>query len=343
MVAQLPCGAMVDAARSKRLMVGLAIGAIMVSALLLALLPQRLPVYAAEILHGLASCVLVPAIAALSLAAAGATGMAFGMRLGRNARFASVGSGLAAALMGAVGYYVSEQAVFLLAAGLAAPALLALRLIREQPVSASAKAASHPSFAGALTDRRLVVFAMCCAGFHLANAGMFPLAAVEVTRRAGSLGPLVIAACIVVPQLIVAVISPWVGRVAEQWGRRPILLAGFAALPLRGVLFALVSDPKTVVAVQALDGLSAAVFGVMLPMVVADITGRTGRFNLSMGAVGLAIGAGAAVSTELAGLVADAYGVRAAYLVLAAAGGVAFLLLLFVLPDTRPAKHPAAG
>ena len=90
-----------------------------------------------------------------------------------------------------------------------------------------------------LPDRPLVAFAACIAGFHLANAAMLPLVASEVTRAAGSHANLVIAACIVVPQVIVALASPLVGRGAEAWGRRPVLLLGFLALPLRGALLAL--------------------------------------------------------------------------------------------------------
>lgn len=336
MVAQLPAGAMVDAARHKRRIAAFAVFAIVGSALLLALLPARVPVYAAEVLHGLASCLLTPAIAALSLAAG--AGAVFGVRLGRNARFASIGSGVAAALMGATGYYVSERSVFLLAAALAVPALLTLRLIQvDGRATPSAGLALRPMLA-ALTNRRLLLFALCCAGFHLANAGMFTLAAVEVTRQAGSKGQLVIAACLVVPQVLVASISPWVGHLAELWGRRPVLLVGFAAVPLRGALFAVVTDPTLVIVVQALDGVSAAIFGVMLPLVISDITGGPGRFNLSMGGVGLAIGAGAALSTELAGLVADAYHAQTAFLALSAAGALAFLVLLAFLPETRPAR-----
>jgi MFS family permease len=335
MVAQVPCGALVDASANKARITAAAVVAIVASALLLAVFPARLPVFTAEVLHGLASCVLTPAIAALSLAAVGGVGgHRFGERLGRNARFASIGSGVAAALMGAVGYYVSEQAVFLLAAGLALPALLALQLVRAGRVAVTRE---PPQKLGpALLDRRLLIFAACCALFHLANAAMFPLAAVEVTRRAHAVGELIIAACLVLPQALVAVLSPWVGRVAERWGRRPILMLGFAAIPLRGVLFALIDQPDLVVVVQALDGVSGAVFGVLLPLVTADITRGTGRFNLSMGVIGLAIGLGATVSTEVAGLVADRYHTPAAFMALAGVGVVAFLLLWGCLPETRP-------
>jgi len=86
--------------------------------------------------------------------------------------------------------------------------------------------------------------------FHLANAAMLPLMGSVVTMRSSQWATVLIAACIVVPQLVVAALSPWVGRRAESWGRRPLLLLGFAALPVRGILFATVKDPNLLVAVQ---------------------------------------------------------------------------------------------
>ena len=339
---QMPAGAVVDYVRDKTRLASLAVAAIACSALLLAALPERLPVFIAEILHGVASCLLGPVIAALSLSVAQAQGNQFGERLGRNARFASVGSGFAAGLMGAVGYWVSERSVFVLAALLVIPAWAALRLVRAPGATTEPKPASAP-LRTALTDRRLVLFGVCCAGFHLSNAAMFPLAAVEVTRHVGSLGELVIAACLIVPQAIVAALSPAVGRAAERWGRRPVLLWGFAALPLRGALFALLQSPQAVVVIQALDGVSGAVFGVMLPLVVADIARDKGRFNVSMGAIGLAIAAAAAASNWLTGVVTDRGGPSVAFLMLSAAGIVTFVLLWVAMPETRGPPQPATA
>lgn len=333
-VVQVPAGAVVDAVRDKRRLATFAVVAIAFTALILAAFPDRLPVLVAEVLHGVASCLLGPVIAALSLAVAQKGGDQFGERLGRNARFASIGSGVAAGLMGAAGYWISEGFVFVLAAVLVVPAVLALRLVTADGARAADKPPSLP-LRLLLTDRRLVLFAMACAGFHLANAAMFPLAAVEVTRHAGSVGELVIAACLIVPQALVAAVSPAVGRAAERWGRRPVLLWGFAAVPLRGALFALTQQPEAVVAIQALDGVSGAVFGVMLPLVVADIAGDSGRFNLSMGMIGLAIAAAAAASNAVTGLVTDWAGAQVAFATLAGVGIVAFLLLWGAMPETR--------
>jgi hypothetical protein len=72
-----------------------------------------------------------------------------------------------------------------------------------------------------------------------------------------------IAALIIVPQLLVGLLAPWVGRSAEKHDRKPLLLLGFAALPVRAVLFALISNPLALIAVQLLDVITGAVLGVL--------------------------------------------------------------------------------
>jgi MFS family permease len=230
--------------------------------------------------------------------------------------------------------------VFWLAAALGVPALYALRMIRLprplSPIAGGHGAETTPMFPWrVLRDRRLLIFSLCAVLFFLSNAAMLPLAASEATMRASSGANAIIAACIVVPQVLVALLSPWVGRAAERLGRRPVLLLGFAALPLRGLLLAVVPSPALLVPIQALDGVSAAVFGVMLPLVAADIARRSGHFNFAMSAVGLAAGLGATISTLAAGATADAFGSRAAFLGLATCGAVAAAAVWFVMPETR--------
>jgi MFS family permease len=346
LASQIPAGALVDALRSKRAALAGGILAITVSALLLALFPYQLPVAGAEVLHGFASCLLTPAVAAVSLRLVGHAG--FAERLGRNARFAAIGSGTAAAAMGALGTYVSTQSVFLLTAGLALPALFALHRIGAPPPLAPAAVAERSGFdwhgiGQLLADRRLLAFGACIVLFHMANAAMLPIAATAVTARAGAYASLIIAACIVLPQAVVAVASPFVGREAARRGRRAVLLIGWSALPLRAALFAVLPSPALIVAAQALDGVSAAVFGVMLPLIAADITMGKGRFNLCVGIFGLAVGIGATISTSLAGWIADAAGDRMAFAALAAIGLAGVALLAVAMPETAPAEPDAAA
>ena len=339
LVSQLPAGVLVDSMRNKRVAATGALCGIIVAALLLALQPRQLPVLVAQMLHGFASCVMTPAIAAISLHMAGHA--ALGERLGRNARYGSIGNGLAAAVMGATGAYFSSQFVFLLTALLCLPALAALWSIgagehgREQTTS---RAMDFAGLKRLLADRRLLIFAICVMLFHLSNAAMLPLAGAAVTMRAGHLANLIIAACIVVPQVIVALMSPWVGRWAEKVGRKRLLLLGWGALPLRGLLLAVLPGSWPLVAGQAISGVSAAVFGVLLPLLAADLTLGTSHFNLCIGILGLAMYLGAAASTTMSGGIADSAGMEPAFMVLAAVGAVGFLAVWLAMPETRPPR-----
>jgi MFS family permease len=346
LIGQMPGGALVDAARSERFVAGIAIVAICISALTYAALPIFPIVLAGSALHALASCVLGPAMVAISLGLVGHD--AIGERLGRNARFASVGNGLAAAVMGACGYLLSARAVFIVTVLLLVPALLALRSISPAEIDPERAHGAIPQLRAnkprakpgdLMHNRPLLIFAGCLLMFHLANGAMLPLMGSVVTMRSAQWATVLIAACIVVPQLVVAGLSPSVGRRAQLWGRRPLLLIGFAALPIRGLCFVFVSNPVLLVAVQLLDGVTASALAVMVPLVVADLTRGTGRFNLGQGIIGTATGIGASLSATFAGYITDRFGSGSAFAGLAVIALAGFTVLWFLMPETRPVEQ----
>jgi len=344
---QIPGGALVDAARSERLVAGLAISIVGVSALILTAWPVFAAVQSAVALQAAAVCVLGPAIAAISLGLVGHADI--GERLGRNARFASLGTGLAAIAMGASGYLLSNHAVFLVTACFVFPALLSLWLINPNEIdperahggdnNANSEPRTHrrPLSLGELLRRRsLLILGVCVMLFQLANAAMLPLLGGVVTMRSSEWATILVAAAIVVPQLVVAAISPWIGRSAKQYGRRPLLMLGFAMVAIRGLLFAAVTDPYLLVAAQVFDGIAASVFSVMVPFIVADIARGTGRFNLSLGIVGTGTGIGASLSTTLAGYASDNFGSSVAFVILAVIAAVGLAMVWALMPETRP-------
>ena len=346
LVGQIPGGAIVDAARSQRWLAAAAVATVGVSAFALAMSPIFVIVFSSRILQAGASCVLGPSIAAISLGLVESRGIS--ARLGRNASFASLGSGLAAAAMGACAYYISERAPFILAASMTMPALFALFQIRTDEINPArahggvAKSGQGNAIAGLLSlfeIRPLLIFAGCIALFQLANAAMLPLAASMMTLRSSQFATILVATSIVAPQLVVAVLSPWVGRKAELWGRRPLLVLCFAALAVRGLLFAFLINPYLLMAVQLLDGVSGAALAVLVPLIIADVSGKTGHFNLAQGAVGCAVGVGASISTTVAGYVSDRFDSPTAFLMMAGFGLLGLAVVWLAMPETRPKEE----
>ena len=340
---QIPGGWLVDRIRFERSAAAASVAAIGASAFIIAVWPVFIAVAFSHALQAAATSVLSPAIAALSLGLVGRHALA--ARLGRNARFASAGNGTAAVIMGATGHFVSAQAVFFVTAAFTIPALTALFRIKEREIDT---ASAHGGIAdkqqsGILQglallskSRAMWIFMGGIVLFQLANAPMLPLVATELTKTSGSWAVSLIGACIVLPQIIVALFAPWTGRLAQRIGRRPLLVVALAVLPVRGALLAFFGGAFPLVAVQLLDGISAAVLGVLIPLVIADISYGTGHFNLAQGVIGMSIGIAAAISTSGAGYIADTYGNQAAFLTLGAMGGLGALLLLFLMPETRP-------
>jgi MFS family permease len=338
---QLPGGMLADQVHRKRVLTAVTLLGLGASALLLCLRPAVPLIWGAEIAHALASCVMAPALAGLTLSLCGHE--RFSQRLGVNARYAALGNAASAALLGFAASAVSEQAVFVVTAALVVPAIAALLMIPGTGLIDPAgdhPALLHPSDRihrpwQIFREPALHVFAIAAVLFQLANAALLPAALNGLARNGGAPGYLV-SATIILPQVITAAISPWAGRLAQRLGRRPVLLVGFVAVPLRALLLAIVPGAIPLTAIQALDGISAAVFGLMLPLIAADTTKNTGYLNLAIGSLGLASGLGATFSTTLAGLLADAFGDRTTFLCLAAAGAASVALLAAAMPETRP-------
>lgn len=350
MLAQVPAGALCDGRTDRRAIAGGAIAAIMAAALLIGVLPGFIPVLIAEVTQGAASVVLSLAIAGITLRLTRHD--ALGERLGNNLRFAAIGGAVGAGLLGLVGAHLSQVAVLALTAGFGIPALIALRSIHPTELAKAPLRTGHRAVRPlrvrgpqstrrqVLCDRRLLTLMACVALFNLANADMLPLAAGALVSHHGGIADLVVSGAVIISQLLTASASPWVGRLAQRVGRRPILLVGIAMLPLRALLFATDGSPVFTLAAQVLDGITGATFGVLVPLVVADITHEGGRFTLALGMVGLATSVGATVSTYVGGNIATFIGVPVAFMCLGAVGLGAVLLVWLALPETM--RLPAA-
>ncbi|HEX2484982.1 MAG TPA: MFS transporter, partial [Myxococcota bacterium] len=184
LVMQIPTRALVDRVPAKRFLAASAVLAISSSALLLALWPIFGVAVVAKVLHAIASCLTGPVLAAISLGLVGHA--ALSVRLGRNARYLSLGNAIAAGVMGACASYFSNRAIFVLPAARAAPTLLALLQIRPSEIDpdlasggtrANDASPWYEALATLVRNRALLIFAAVVVLFQLANAAMLPIMA----------------------------------------------------------------------------------------------------------------------------------------------------------------------
>ena len=341
---QLPGGAIVDGARSKRAVVAVALLLVAAGAVMLFFSHALWLVLLAQVLHGCTAGLITPARAAIGLGLVGHRGLS--ERLGRNHRYDSFGNAGTAGIMGLLGHYLAKRVSFLFAAGLCVPALWALSRIRGDEIDYNRARSAKPGqpddrparYRDLLKNKQLLIFAGALILFQIANASAIPLVSERLGQRHEGESELVVAGLVIVPQVITAALASWTADRADAWGRKPLLLAAFGALALRVLLFTVAPGPLWLLPMQSLSGIDAAVIGILTPLIIADVTAGSGRYNLAQGAVGMATGIGAALSTTAVGYTAQWLGFTAALLVLAviAAAGFAFVMLL--LRESRPAE-----
>ena len=347
LAAQTPAGAAIDATRRKRGTVVVALALLAAGAVTIFAAPRFWPVMAANAVMAVVGDVFGPAVAAVTLGLYARAQLA--RRLGRNAAFDHAGNAAIAVAAGAVGYLFSQRAVFLLAplfAALAAAAMLsipsrAIDLDRARGLDeASNEGGSRHAPSGyrtLLQSRGLIMFALCTMLFHFANAPLLPLVGQKLALAYPAWATAMMSSCIIAAQLIMLPVALAVGRTADRVGRKPILLLGFAVLPVRALLYTLSDDAAWLIGVQLLDGVGAGILGAITPLVIADLMRGTGRYNLAQGAVATAQGIGASLSGLAAGVIVDGLGYAAAFLSAGAAACLAFGLLLLAMPETAAA------
>ena len=354
LVAQTPAGAAIDATRRKRGAVVLALVILAIGALVIFAVPTFWPVMMANTAIAIVGDVFGPAVAAVTLGLY--TRQHLARRMGRNSAFDHAGNVAIAAAAGAIGYLFSQRAVFLLVpvfALLAAVAMLSIpgAAIDEGRARGLGDGEGQPEnewekpsgYSVLLRSRPLVVFAVCAMLFHFANAPLLPLVGQKLAQAYPTWATAMMSSCIIAAQLIMLPVALAVGRTADRLGRKPILLIGFAVLPIRALLYTFSDSAPWLIGVQLLDGIGAGIFGAMTPLLIADLMRGAGRYNLAQGAVATMQGLGASLSGLAAGVIVDHFGYSAGFLTFGAAAYAALAALVLAMPETAPHQQGQAA
>ncbi|HJU20542.1 MAG TPA: MFS transporter, partial [Stellaceae bacterium] len=351
---QAPVGAAIDATHAKRGLIVAGLGVLAAGAAAFFAVPGFWPILAANSAMAVVGDVFGPAVAALTLGLCRQAELA--RRLGRNAAFDHAGNVAIAAIAGVVGWAFSQRAVFLtvpffaLCAAFAVLSVPAAAIDHERARGGAGEgravrtAQARPSAVSLLLGcRPLLVYAGCTILFHFANAPLLPLVGQKLALAHPGWATAMMSACIIAAQAIMLPIALLVGATADRWGRKPILLIGFAILPVRAALYTVSDAGAWLIAVQLLDGVGAGIFGAITPLVLADLMRGTGHYNLAQGGVAMVQGIGASTSGLVAGLIVDRLGYDAAFFEAAMVASAAFFALLLLMPETRPAGERRAA
>ncbi|MBV9703157.1 MAG: MFS transporter [Methylobacteriaceae bacterium] len=341
-----PIGALVDATHAKRGLIVFGIGLLAASAVAIERAPFTPVVLGADIVMALLGAVFAPTVAAITLGVMHPSELA--ERFGRNAVFDRVGNIFIAGVAGLVGWWFTQRAVFYLVPLFSIPAALAVLAIPGAAIRhdrarglAQNQLEERPIAWRALLlhDRPLLVLGGIAALFHFGNASMLPLVGQKLAlANPGAETPWV-SACILVAQFATIPAAMLVSAKADAWGRRPLLLAACAALPLRGLIFAAATDPRLLVLAQVLDGFGGGMLDTLLPLILADIMRGTGRYNLARGILSTVQGIGGSVSNGIAGMLVARAGYGPAFVVLSGAGAGALVLAFRQFVESRPAER----
>lgn len=353
LVSQAPLGALVDAVRAKRALIAGAVVMVTATCLVIPLAPGFWSVAAAGVVGSLTGVTIGPTLASIALGVVGPA--RFARRAGRNEALFHLGDGflslvilLAAPFFGSPVLFgtMAFTAFASVAAAAAVPARAIDHNVARGLLPGDAAHVTRPSaWSVLLGSRPLMVFAACGALFHLANASMLGLVSQKLALQNVGQGIALTAASAIAAQSVMVPVAALAGARADAWGRKPLLLAAFVALAVRGALYTLSDNTAWLIAVQLLDGVGAGLIGALFPVVVADLTRGSGHFAAAQGVVGTVHGIGGVASMALAGVLVVWAGYNVAFLTLATVAALGAVLFWLFMPETRADSTiaPAGG
>ena len=351
---QSAVGHMVDRSKHKRTLTAAAAVVVACSAAAIALFPNYAVQIAVQLTIGLAVTVFPAATGAFALGMSGENELSG--RVARNETFTHSGNVIFAITAGIAGTWAALSGIFYAAAAFASGMAGSVMFIQNRDVDFEAARAGKPKsqddegakgddttgMLALFKDRRILVFTAVVVLFNISNAATLPLVGELLSKdNKGTNSAWQIAAAVAVAEIVMVGVAIVAGRKADPWGRKPLFLIAFVFLAVRNGLSVVSHNAYYLISLQMFDGVAAAIYGVLLTLVVADLAKGTGRFNFLQGAIQSAMGLGAFLSNGAFGWLAKGAGFNASFLALSAVAVAGGAVHLFAMPETRPEKADA--
>lgn len=344
-IMQLPSGLLVDATKFKRCILALSAVFISVGCFIILAFPSLLNIILAQSMIGVASAVIPPSIAAITIGLVGR--QAFPKRISINETWNHTGNLFTALAAGVLGQYLGHHWILYVVGVFALMSIFSLLFINPKEIDHSAARELAPSndknkpngkpepILKLLKQRSILIFSVSIILFHLANAAQLPLVGQLLAKQNPDIDALFMAGSIILAQFVMIGVAYTVGIFMNSFGRKPIFLLAFLILPIRAILYTMTTNPIFLLAIQLLDGIGAGIFGVIAIVMVSDLTKGTGRFNFFQGLVALCTGIGAALSNLIAGSIVKSWGYNAGFLSLSLLSVAGLIFFWLFMPETK--------
>ena len=324
MLMATPAGALIDRFGHPRLMLFVTCLMIMGGTLSMFVVHGWWPILTAQVVVATGGALGGPSLTALTMATIGKDG--FPRQQGINQAATHSGNVVAAALIWAVAFGVGAASSIAVLGLMATGMLIALMFYPRDVIDHTRmagrerrkKGEKRGSTRALLRNKRLLVVILAVGLFNFGNAAVLPLLGQRLATEGSHNATQWLAVLVVVAQGVMVPVSWAAGHLAEKIGRRILLIASCAVLPVRGLLAAMSHSPAALIAIEVLDGVGAGLISVAAPAAVADLTYGGGRTQTAMGALGTIQSLASALSAYSAGLVVVHFGWTPAYGMLAA-------------------------
>lgn len=210
--------------------------------------------------------------------------------------------------------------------------------VAARPLAPADEAPSEGSrFVSIWRDKTLLVFVAAMILFHFANAPGGVYLGLYLKNDLGAQEHILSTAFVISMIAWMLVVRP-AGRLADRWGRKPLLIVAWITMALRLLIVAIARTPEQIVVNQALDGFSNGLFAIVAAAWVTDRLADPRRIGEAQVIVGSSLVLGSALGPFFCGFIVDAIGYRVLFGLLAVVGAIAVLLIIAFVPESIPAK-----
>ncbi len=172
--------------------------------------------------------------------------------------------------------------------------------------------------------------------FQISNAPVMPLLLLYLRFLDGGNGKL--AWVVLIAQATMIPVAWASARYSPRWGHKLVFSVAFIVMPIRSLICAATTNTGILLATQVLDGLAGGIYGVVVALIVGDLTRGKKGFNMLMGLSQIAMALGAVIGPMIQGITVGGVGFRFTFLVFAGVASLAGIIYFHFMPDDL-SKH----